>query len=60
MFTRSLSPFKRQGIRINVLCPEVSLSFNAAHERKRESEKKILVQREYLIETLFNFLYAVC
>ncbi|XP_059311421.1 uncharacterized protein LOC132062988 [Lycium ferocissimum] len=22
MFTRSLAPFKRQGIRINVLCPE--------------------------------------
>ena len=23
MFTRSLVPFKRKGIRINVLCPEV-------------------------------------
>lgn len=23
MFTRSLAPYKRQGIRVNVLCPEV-------------------------------------
>ena len=27
MFTRSLAPLKRQGIRINVLCPEVSLLY---------------------------------
>lgn len=25
MFTRSLAPYKRRGIRINVLCPEVNL-----------------------------------
>jgi NAD(P)-dependent dehydrogenase (short-subunit alcohol dehydrogenase family) len=25
MFTRSLAPLKRQGVRVNVLCPEVLL-----------------------------------
>ncbi|KNA09308.1 hypothetical protein SOVF_154810, partial [Spinacia oleracea] len=31
MFTRSLLPYKRQGIRVNVLCPEVRCLYSMLH-----------------------------
>ncbi|GKV52123.1 hypothetical protein SLEP1_g58716 [Rubroshorea leprosula] len=37
LFTRSLAPYKRQGIRVNVLCPEPPLA--VANSVKMEDDK---------------------